>query len=370
LDNKNLLPEQIQPVNDNAGLAEPPVPVIVALCGSQDQHETTKAGKAPRGDPGTHVKTGKESSRKPAPLAQDAVGQGMPGIVQNAVGLAPPIQVAVVSIPAIVLMPPLASGTSVDAAGPVREIGVPKGADVRRPAPAGQRVGEPSSPGHPALAAPLAALSMGDAEAGKNPIKFEPAPEPATASIRSDVPQTTLSGTGPSSPLHSGQDQPALPVDRAAPTDQIVPALVSTLKTADGTASVTVRLQPPELGQVRIRIDQTTVGPAHINITTERPETLQLLQRDEPRLQQALDQAGVSSAGRTITFQVVTQEQTVATASRPDSMTSDSSDSGQGQSGGTWRQNEDSQSNFSDGSAPDQGQARARWFRAGLDITA
>jgi flagellar hook-length control protein FliK len=146
--------------------------------------------------------------------------------------------------------------------------------------------------------------------------------------------------------------------------------LVGLLKATDSTSSVTVRLQPTDLGQVRIRIGQTAEGAAHIDITAERPETLQLLQRDEPRLQQALDQAGVLSTGRTVSFQVAAPEQVGATASRPDSMATGSDGSGQGQSGGPWRQNDDTQRDSGGGSDSDQGQARARWFRVGLDITA
>jgi hypothetical protein len=369
---KNELPEQIQiqPVNDNPPVTELLVPVIAARSGSQGQLQTAEPDKAPPTSSGLHVKIGKGSMRKPASVAGDKVGQGTPEIAMTALGFAFPIPTPVVSVLPTVPMPPAVSGMPVVATGPVGEIDVPKGIDLHRPAQAGQRVVEPSSPGHPALVAPVATLSMGEAAAGKSPIRFEPVSETASAPIRFDVPQVAPPATASPLPLHSGQDQPTLPVDRAVPADQILPALVSALKTVDGTASVTVRLQPPELGQVQIRIDQTTAGTSRINITTERPETLQLLQSDEPRLQQALDQAGVLSTGRTVTFQVVTQEQTVATPSRPDNMSSGSSDSGQGQSGGAWRQNEDAQRNFSDGSAADQRQTRARWFRAGLDITA
>jgi hypothetical protein len=117
-------------------------------------------------------------------------------------------------------------------------------------------------------------------------------------------------------------------------------------------------------------MDRTDAGAALIVITAEKPETLQLLQREEPRLQQVLDQAGVLSTGRTVSFQVATPDQIGATASRPDSMETGAGASGQGQSGGAWRQNSDSQNDFGRGPGPDQGQNRPRWFRAGLDITA
>ena len=166
------------------------------------------------------------------------------------------------------------------------------------------------------------------------------------------------------------QSQPVPAADRAAPADQIAPAVVGILQAADGSPSVTVRLQPAELGQVQIRIDQTIAGSAHVDIIASRPETLQLLQRDEPRLQQALDQAGVVSTGRTVSFQMAPPEPVAASASRPDGMATGSGASGQGHSGGAGRQNGDAPNNFGQGPGADQQQSRTRWFRMGLDITA
>jgi flagellar hook-length control protein FliK len=146
--------------------------------------------------------------------------------------------------------------------------------------------------------------------------------------------------------------------------------LVGLLKTTDGVQSVTVHLRPPELGQVQIRVDRTMEGAAHVDITAERPETLALLKRDEPALQQTLDQAGILSNGRSVSFQVATPEQIVASTPRTDHMATDSGSSGQQQSDGAWRQNADAQHDPGDGPGSEQRQARARWFRAGLDITA
>ena len=155
-----------------------------------------------------------------------------------------------------------------------------------------------------------------------------------------------------------------------APADQLAPAVVGILQKPDGQQSVTVRLQPAELGQVQIRVDQTVAGAAHIAITAERPETLQLLQRDEPRLQQVLDQAGMQSTGRTVSFQVTAPEQVGAAAARPDSMETGGGAFGQSQSGGAWRQHGDTPNDFGRDPDPEQGRTRPRWFRAGLDITA
>ena len=76
----------------------------------------------------------------------------------------------------------------------------------------------------------------------------------------------------------------------------------------DGTQRLTLRLDPPELGHVQIRIDRPPDAPARVEITVEKPETLTLLLRDQPQLQRALDQAGVPPDGRSVTFHIATAE--------------------------------------------------------------
>jgi hypothetical protein len=76
----------------------------------------------------------------------------------------------------------------------------------------------------------------------------------------------------------------------------------------DGAPRLTMRLAPPELGHVQIRIDRATDMPARVEITVEKAETLTLLLRDQSQLQRALDQAGVPPEGRTVTFHVAASE--------------------------------------------------------------
>ena len=69
-----------------------------------------------------------------------------------------------------------------------------------------------------------------------------------------------------------------------------------------------MRLDPPELGRVQVRIDRPTDAPARVEITVEKAETLTLLLRDQPQLQRALDQAGVPAEGRSVTFHIASPE--------------------------------------------------------------
>ena len=84
--------------------------------------------------------------------------------------------------------------------------------------------------------------------------------------------------------------------------------LVSLRHMADGTQRVTMRLDPPELGRVQVRIDRPTDASARVEITVEKAETLTLLLRDQTQLQRALDQAGVPVEGRSVTFHIASPE--------------------------------------------------------------
>jgi flagellar hook-length control protein FliK len=336
------------------------------------------SGKNRDGDSGSPVRGHRLSDETLVPAVCAAASRGVPDAASTCVGLAFQHPTGMVNIPATML-PPL-SDTVVTSASDKRvatasdqvvatasQIKVGSGGmavDPHRPAPADPGKAQPDSADHPAGATSPPAVLLTAVEPEKIVARSDAVPETPALTMRADVPQTSPAGTAPSA--LSQTDQAPL----AAPADQVAPALVGILQKTDGQQSVTVRLQPAELGQVQIRIDQTVAGVAHIAITADRPETLQLLQHDEPRLQQVLDQAGVASTGRTVSFQVSGQEQIGATASRPDSMQTGAGASGQGQNGGAWRQNGDTPNDFGRSPDPDQGQNRPRWFRAGLDITA
>lgn len=90
----------------------------------------------------------------------------------------------------------------------------------------------------------------------------------------------------------------------ATPTpDQLGPAFLAAASPA-GPSRVVVRLDPAELGLVQVGITRQPSGPARIELMAERPETLQLLMRDQPALHRALDLAGVPAEGRTLHFQL------------------------------------------------------------------
>jgi hypothetical protein len=138
---------------------------------------------------------------------------------------------------------------------------------------------------------------------------------------------------------------------------------------------MTIRLDPPELGHVQIRIDRPVEAPAHVEITVEKPETLNLLLRDQPQLQRALDQAGVPPDGRSVTIHMAAAEpgsRSEATAAplpgaASTGPTGDSSHGANRQGSGSPSQDI---GNPDDHEADPVQIALPVWLRGGLDITA
>jgi hypothetical protein len=163
------------------------------------------------------------------------------------------------------------------------------------------------------------------------------------------------------------------PTHTTSPAAQIVSALVQAGHTPDGTQRLTLRLEPPELGHVEIRVDRPAQEPARVDITVEKPETLVLLLRDQPQLQHTLDQAGIPAEGRSISFHVAPPE----TLPRNDPGTAPapgvaaggpSNDGSHGHNAGRHAGPE-----TSNGEAAEPGATQivaAGWVRGGLDITA
>ncbi len=63
-----------------------------------------------------------------------------------------------------------------------------------------------------------------------------------------------------------------------------------------------IRLDPPELGRIDVRLDVDTRGHVTSHLTVEKPETLDLLRRDAPQLQRALEDAGLKTGNNGLQF--------------------------------------------------------------------
>jgi flagellar hook-length control protein FliK len=258
------------------------------------------------------------------------------------------------------------------------------------PVPADERIDVP-------IAEKLTPDRPGPPQSAARPAELKPAPADPTVPIAHDTPDAApVAASSPPTPVAPTEVAPrALPVTEPtttssppsvlpptpaasaapSPVAQMAPVLVSLAHAPDGAQRITMRLEPPELGRVEIRIERPTDAPARVEITVQRTETLTLLLRDQPQLQRALDQAGVPPEGRTVTFHVAAPEP--APRAEPAAMQSPAIAAG-GLSGdgshGPSRQNGEPRQ--TSGDAPDGIEndavpmAPPAWMRAGLDITA
>jgi flagellar hook-length control protein FliK len=69
-----------------------------------------------------------------------------------------------------------------------------------------------------------------------------------------------------------------------------------------GSNQFDIRLDPPELGRIDVRLDVDRDGHVTSHVTVDRADTLQLLQNQQPQLQQALEQAGLKTADNGLQF--------------------------------------------------------------------
>ncbi|MGV3651187.1 MAG: flagellar hook-length control protein FliK [Devosia sp.] len=69
-----------------------------------------------------------------------------------------------------------------------------------------------------------------------------------------------------------------------------------------GQSRFQIRLDPPELGRIDVRLEIDGGGAVNARLTVEKAETLDLLQRDQRTLERALAQAGLEGSRTTLEF--------------------------------------------------------------------
>jgi len=70
----------------------------------------------------------------------------------------------------------------------------------------------------------------------------------------------------------------------------------------EGKNRFEIRLDPPELGRIEVRLDVDTDGRVTSHLIAHRAETLDLLRRDAAGLQRALEDAGLKTTDNGLQF--------------------------------------------------------------------
>lgn len=71
---------------------------------------------------------------------------------------------------------------------------------------------------------------------------------------------------------------------------------------AKGVSTFEIRLDPPEMGRIDVKLELAQDGRVNAHLAVEKPETLDLLQRDAKALEQALRDAGLDANADTLNF--------------------------------------------------------------------
>ena len=95
---------------------------------------------------------------------------------------------------------------------------------------------------------------------------------------------------------------PAAGADSEAAVPLAGLAVAIAARAQDGSSQFDIRLDPPELGRIDVRLGVDGSGQVTTHVTVDRADTLQLLQSQQPQLQQALEQAGLKTADNGLQF--------------------------------------------------------------------
>jgi flagellar hook-length control protein FliK len=165
--------------------------------------------------------------------------------------------------------------------------------DVRNPA---QDAGDPRSedarkanPGSAEPAQPALPQSVSQTVATTNPAVPALAPNAANATAA-----TSASATPQRPALNDAQgaDQPKIAA--------LATAIAA--KSAAGTKTFEIRMDPPELGRVDVHLSVDRDGKVQAMLSAEHPRTLELLQRDSQHLERALKDAGLNLSNNSLNF--------------------------------------------------------------------
>ena len=80
-------------------------------------------------------------------------------------------------------------------------------------------------------------------------------------------------------------------------------------KSQGGARQFDIRLDPPELGRVDVRLSIDASGKTSAHLTADQPQTLDLLQKDSTSLTQALRDAGLNVSQDGLNFSLRQQNQ-------------------------------------------------------------
>ncbi len=107
------------------------------------------------------------------------------------------------------------------------------------------------------------------------------------------------------------------PAAGLVPPDPAALAISIAAKSKDGEKHFDIRLDPPELGRVDVRLSVDSSGKAQAHLTADNQQTLNLLQRDRQDLARSLKDAGLNLSNNGLNFSLKGQDRQDNSAPAP-----------------------------------------------------
>ncbi|NQV57137.1 MAG: flagellar hook-length control protein FliK [Rhodospirillales bacterium] len=98
------------------------------------------------------------------------------------------------------------------------------------------------------------------------------------------------------------------PPQPPVPVEQIAVKIRNAV--GDGADKINIKLNPSQLGRVEVRMEITSEGRLTAVVLAEKPETLEMLQRDARGLERALQEAGLRTDSNSLSFGLKSQNNT------------------------------------------------------------
>lgn len=130
---------------------------------------------------------------------------------------------------------------------------------------------------------------------GVQPQSADNAPAALPDAARAAQNNFTPASVAAQTPASAAASQP-VPLQAAALAIEIAS------RARDGMREFQIRLDPPELGRVDVKLNVDKHGQASTHLTVDRPETLDLLRRDAHSLERALQQSGLKTSDGNLEF--------------------------------------------------------------------
>lgn len=145
-----------------------------------------------------------------------------------------------------------------------------------------------------APAAPVHDRHGADTQSSKPDVSFQAALDlqaPATQQTQTQQ-QFTVTAAGPTASAQAA----SVPV----PVNGLAVDIAT--RAAAGNTSFQIRLDPAELGRIDVRLDVDKHGRVTSHLTVDQPATLDMLRKDAPQLQRALEDAGLKTGDGGLQF--------------------------------------------------------------------